>query len=236
MCWRDKIQQQQNKNKKQKNIEREENRKSVAFKVWKQWFIPVILCTYFHVTLMTHQEADQLCASHQFHPVCFLLSPFLTSYTLTHMSQTPSTLIQGSPIRMKTSQYAVGIVSNKMTQLLTRHHLRPHLVRNLKCMLYTLFRLHIASGSEKIKSIHMCLKNMYWLGQQCDSSGYRYTVCRKYLQYLLLYLHLTLPHQWQKQNHISSALIPFERSQSLEVRPWRLEVWQLQNIFGSRGF
>lgn len=125
---------------------------------------------------------------------------------------------------------------NKMTQLLTRHHLRPHLVRNLKCMLYTLFRLHIASGSEKIKSIHMCLKNMYWLGQQCDSSGYRYTVCRKYLQYLLLYLHLTLPHQWQKQNHISSALIPFERSQSLEVRPWRLEVWQLQNIFGSRGF
>lgn len=108
-----------------------------------------------------------------------------------------STLIQGSPIRMKTSQYAVGIVSNKMTQLLTRHHLRPHLVRNLKCMLYTLFRLHIASGSEKIKSIHMCLKNMYWLGQQCDSSGYRYTVCRKYLQYLLLYLHLTLPHQWQ---------------------------------------
>lgn len=111
-----------------------------------------------------------------------------------------------------------------------------NVLRNLKCMLYTLFRLHIASGSEKIKSIHMCLKNMYWLGQQCDSSGYRYTVCRKYLQYLLLYLHLTLPHQWQKQNHISSALIPFERSQSLEVRPWRLEVWQLQNIFGSRGF
>lgn len=108
-----------------------------------------------------------------------------------------STLFQGSPIRMKTSQYAVGIVSKKMTQLLTRHHLRPHLVRNLKCMLYTLFRLHIVSGSEKIKSIHMCLKNMYWLGQQCDSSGYRYTVCRKYLQYLLLYLHLTLPHQWQ---------------------------------------
>lgn len=101
------------------------------------------------------------------------------------------TLIQGSPMRMKTSK-----VSNKMT-LLTKHNLRPHLVRNLKCMLYTLFRLHIASGSEKIKSINMCLKNMYWLGQQCDSSGYRYTACRKYLQYLLLYLHLTLPHQWQ---------------------------------------
>lgn len=133
------------------------------------------------------------------------------------------TLIQGSPIRMKTSK-----VSNKMTQLLAKHHLRPHLVRNLKCMLYTLFRLHIASGSEKIKSIHMCLKNMYWLGQQCDSSGYRYTlhvesICNIYYFICTLLCHI-------------SDRDFCERSQSLEVRPWRLEVWQLQNIFGSRGF
>ena len=63
--------------------EEEENTTPAAFKVWKHRFIPVSLRNYFHVTLMASQKAEPLGAWRQFHPVCFLLSPFLTLHTFT---------------------------------------------------------------------------------------------------------------------------------------------------------
>lgn len=70
---------------KSKTQDREGKKKknTKPFTAWKQRFIPVSLCNFFYVTLMARQEADQLCAWRQFHPVCFLLSPFLTLHTFT---------------------------------------------------------------------------------------------------------------------------------------------------------